>query len=123
MQLVRSSDEKLRHCTALEFDAETAKRREVLGGEPGRVGPRDELLEVSACVRAEVVGVVLDNLIGASLVEQVLRRSFERAGHGRGSHPSDGGLCLSDRYWHRSDERRVGKECVSTCRSRWSRYH
>src|SRR3546814_7371036 len=26
-------------------------------------------------------------------------------------------------YWHfprRSDERRVGKECVSTCRSRWS---
>src|SRR3546814_4879977 len=26
--------------------------------------------------------------------------------------------------WHaRSEERRVGKECVSTCRSRWSRYH
>src|SRR3546814_18733884 len=23
----------------------------------------------------------------------------------------------------RSDERRVVKECVSTCRSRWSRYH
>src|SRR3546814_12568982 len=23
----------------------------------------------------------------------------------------------------RSDERRVGKECVSTCRSRWSSYH
>src|SRR3546814_13286219 len=23
----------------------------------------------------------------------------------------------------RSDERRVGKECVSTCRSRWSTYH
>src|SRR3546814_12134745 len=35
-------------------------------------------------------------------------------------------------YWHytmhaaeqrRSEERRVGKECVSTCRSRWSPYH
>src|SRR3546814_12723902 len=26
------------------------------------------------------------------------------------------------RYW-RSEERRVGKECVSTCRSRWSAYH
>src|SRR3546814_14223490 len=26
------------------------------------------------------------------------------------------------RSW-RSDERRVGKECVSTCRSRWSPYH
>ena len=23
----------------------------------------------------------------------------------------------------RSEERRVGKECVSTCRSRWSPYH
>src|SRR3546814_5754250 len=27
-------------------------------------------------------------------------------------------LCLS-----RSEERRVGKECVSTCRSRWAPYH
>src|SRR3546814_10962393 len=24
---------------------------------------------------------------------------------------------------NRSDERRVGKECVSTCRTRWSPYH
>src|SRR3546814_14242468 len=24
---------------------------------------------------------------------------------------------------HRSEERRVGKGCVSTCRSRWSPYH
>src|SRR3546814_18344295 len=26
-------------------------------------------------------------------------------------------------YLVRSEERRVGKECVSTCRSRWSQYH
>src|SRR3546814_5719835 len=26
-------------------------------------------------------------------------------------------------YTSRSEERRVGKECVSTCRSRWSPYH
>src|SRR3546814_14997677 len=26
-------------------------------------------------------------------------------------------------HWHRSEERRVGKECVSTCRSRCSPYH
>src|SRR3546814_20062456 len=26
-------------------------------------------------------------------------------------------------YADRSEERRVGKECVSTCRSRWSTYH
>src|SRR3546814_19416069 len=26
-------------------------------------------------------------------------------------------------FSHRSEERRVGKECVSTCRSRWAPYH
>src|SRR3546814_15810763 len=26
-------------------------------------------------------------------------------------------------FQYRSEERRVGKECVSTCRSRWSPYH
>src|SRR3546814_1646580 len=26
-------------------------------------------------------------------------------------------------FEQRSEERRVGKECVSTCRSRWSPYH
>src|SRR3546814_3749778 len=29
----------------------------------------------------------------------------------------------SIRLPQRSEERRVGKECVSTCRSRWSPYH
>ena len=28
-----------------------------------------------------------------------------------------------DLFYNRSEERRVGKECVSTCRSRWSPYH
>src|SRR3546814_19289887 len=28
-----------------------------------------------------------------------------------------------DKAASRSEERRVGKECVSTCRSRWSPYH
>src|SRR3546814_9228256 len=31
---------------------------------------------------------------------------------------------MLDEYGNdRSEERRVGKECVSTCRSRWSPYH
>src|SRR3546814_2603982 len=29
---------------------------------------------------------------------------------------------ISSKTAHRSEERRVGKECVSTCRSRWSPY-
>src|SRR3546814_17293347 len=43
-------------------------------------------------------------------------------------HPADRGACLrprpaADDQRQRSEERRVGKECVSTCRSRWSPYH
>src|SRR3546814_9154334 len=30
---------------------------------------------------------------------------------------------VGDLMGGRSEERRVGKECVSTCRSRWSPYH
>src|SRR3546814_13466530 len=30
---------------------------------------------------------------------------------------------ISRKGARRSEERRVGKECVSTCRSRWSPYH
>src|SRR3546814_19603489 len=30
---------------------------------------------------------------------------------------------VADKVIHRSEERRVGKECVSTCRSRWSPDH
>src|SRR3546814_19897667 len=33
------------------------------------------------------------------------------------------GRIATDRTFMRSEERRVGKECVRTCRSRWSPYH
>src|SRR3546814_17548583 len=33
------------------------------------------------------------------------------------------GLFGNLKLFSRSEERRVGKECVSTCRYRWSRYH
>src|SRR3546814_6516709 len=33
------------------------------------------------------------------------------------------GMLRDPQYGPRSEERRVGKECVSTCRSRWSPYH
>src|SRR3546814_12352913 len=53
--------------------------------------------------------------------------------HIRGTGHSDGAFdALGDRTqhdivevldWARSEERRVGKECVSTCSYRWSPYH
>src|SRR3546814_20151078 len=33
------------------------------------------------------------------------------------------GVDVTMDLFDRSEERRVGKECVSTCRSRWSPYH
>src|SRR3546814_21061087 len=37
--------------------------------------------------------------------------------------PAAEGVGHRERQQARSEERRVGKECVSTCRSRWSPYH
>src|SRR3546814_12130552 len=46
------------------------------------------------------------------------RAKFEQA-NGRPADPVQFAMIFVDR----SEERRVGKECVSTCRSRWSPYH
>src|SRR3546814_5335046 len=40
-----------------------------------------------------------------------------------GCYPTSAQLPLVPLIEKRSEERRVGKECVSTCRSRWSPYH
>src|SRR3546814_17468112 len=47
---------------------------------------------------------------GAKQVSELVRRDFQIPQAGDGTED-------------RSEERRVGKECVSTCRSRWSPYH
>src|SRR3546814_4207096 len=41
----------------------------------------------------------------------------------KGSNPRPAVLETAALPTERSEERRVGKECVSTCRSRWSPYH
>src|SRR3546814_20743248 len=47
---------------------------------------------------------------------------IEAALLGNGLRPCGGVIVAADRHQRckRSEERRVGKECVSTCRSRWS---
>src|SRR3546814_3484575 len=55
--------------------------------------------------------------------------AFVVAGDTDGLDAADAEFPRHDRGRHeaaprdRSEERRVGKECVSTCRSRWSPYH
>src|SRR3546814_5549198 len=63
-----------------------------------------------------------------ALALAAIRETFEESGlrlaapaHGAITPPSPGwtDFCAGGR----SEERRVGKGCVSTCRSRWSPYH
>src|SRR3546814_3947747 len=56
----------------------------------------------------------------SELAPHLVRRGRTRAHPSRGVQgPSADHLCPKTR----SEERRVGNECVSTCRSRWSPYH
>src|SRR3546814_12051810 len=80
-------------------------------------------------------GVHLDEVEAPVLVQELERAgaAVADAHAGFGADLADlGPLFVGDagrgRFLHdllvaRSEERRVGKECVSTCRSRWSPYH
>src|SRR3546814_2597071 len=54
-------------------------------------------------------------------------RGFELLATRKDYYPAEHGkredACVMKKRLARSEERRVGKECVSTCRSRWSPYH
>src|SRR3546814_72519 len=83
-------------------------------------------------------------VIGAGIIGVATALALQRHGFqttvidqdepGRGCSYGNGGAISPDfcvpiampgmlRRLPRSEERRVGKECVSTCRSRWSPYH
>src|SRR3546814_17011589 len=59
-----------------------------------------------------------ERLHGISPDQKLSWREHRRLAHLRTAPARTGA-----RARHRSEERRVGKECVSTCRSRWSPYH
>src|SRR3546814_7299232 len=58
-------------------------------------------------------------LVGAEMIAQPLEQRIGTLEPARGR----AALGRQAQMPFRSEERRVGKECVSTCRSRWSPYH
>src|SRR3546814_1547093 len=54
---------------------------------------------------------------------RIERRSADRLDRGHAVFDHHRELPANVLVRHRSEERRVGKECVRTCRSRWSTYH
>src|SRR3546814_5059980 len=69
-------------------------------------------------------GAVLFRLVGYHAVALPIVEATIVAGYVAGIDGLSGfGTIAGPVAGERSEERRVGKECVSTCRSRWSPYH
>src|SRR3546814_14333967 len=68
----------------------------------------------------EHVGFAVDSIVHDAFDKRCLNFYGERF---RGEGWVLKGKQLDNPLQLRSEERRVGKECVSTCRSRWSPYH
>src|SRR3546814_14039742 len=87
--------------------------------EAWRRSSEDDLQAVLSAQR-----LILHEMIGSGHGNAAQRRLSRLAAAETGSahyvYPDEGRYTLSE---YRSEERRVGKECVSTCRSRWSTYH
>src|SRR3546814_815878 len=82
----------------------------------------------------KALGVVGMGRIGQALARRARACGLSIHYHNRGRLPEPVADRTQARYWPklddmmpkidiRSEERRVGKECVSTCRSRWAPYH
>src|SRR3546814_20694153 len=67
------------------------------------------------------IGLVLPDLVEVAAALETFAVGFDE--HDRPALPRRLDLGIGLDADERSEERRVGKECVSTCRSRWSPYH
>src|SRR3546814_21168761 len=104
----------------------------ITGTEAIRVGAsRSTTARTASFGRAEITAPVRSRRIAPIVIAavpifgSVAGRAYHDSPLGRNVQPAalalgrGGGLVHGDR----SEERRVGKECVSTCRSRWSPYN
>src|SRR3546814_11686319 len=93
------------------------------GADPGaglKHVPQPAML-VEQLARSEQDGAV-DGVVAADLPGDLQRRGAIRKVAEMGFQP-DANRGDVQHVPHRSEDRRVGKECVSTCSSRWSPYH
>src|SRR3546814_16479390 len=86
----------------------------------GRAHNREETkMKATKWIAALVMGASLAGVAyAASAQEQVIPSMVYRTGPYAPS-----GIPVADGFSDRSEERRVGKECVRTCRSRGAPYH
>src|SRR3546814_11259933 len=83
--------------------------------------PEQPVVVARWCNQAELDGLLMDDH-DVDFVEVVIGVDLDPGGFAlAGQHGIDLAVVGIDRF--RSEERRVGNECGSTCRSRWSPYH
>src|SRR3546814_16097139 len=87
---------------------------------PGFAG--DECAEFFRSASARLAARIGNGLLHFGILQDAVELAVQSG--------NDGGGCTGRRQdalpvvrFERSEERRVGKECVSTCRSRWSQYN
>src|SRR3546814_19033648 len=85
---------------------------------PSIVGP-DKALADTMHERHELLGLTMLALVVIHILAALKHQFVDRSGVTARMNP----FCVTRAAASRSEERRVGKECVSTCRSRWSPYH
>src|SRR3546814_15791158 len=121
LRLVAHSNEVIGRLDELEArlrDAESAQRGYLLTGRVDYLADYHNSRERLPALAATVAGLVADNPSQARLAQQ-LREQTKLRQHQLANpllRPESDGLA-------RSEERREGKECVRTCRSRWWAYH
>src|SRR3546814_18809113 len=80
-----------------------------------------------ACVRDEIArgrAILPCNINHPESEPMIIGRNFlTKINANIGNSAVSSGIAEEVEKLVRSEERRVGKECVSTCRSRWSPYH
>src|SRR3546814_11233930 len=83
-----------------------------------------DLLPEAAATGFAQVADYRERVLGASAVPTLKARAEQASAMLSSAQPEPALALLQQTLSDaRSEERRVGKECVSTCRSRWSPYH
>src|SRR3546814_15538932 len=107
---------RVQELLAAEFGKHTVAAVEESGLQPALVIYREKLASVCLFLR-DHKETYFDFLSSISAVDNGIESGSFSVVYNLASIPHQHQLTL------RSEERRVGKECVSTCRSRWSPYH
>ena len=69
------------------------------------------------------IGMIGLGRMGANMARRLMKGGHECVVYDRNAETVDALIKDGAVGARRSEERRVGKECTATCRSRWSPYH